>query len=224
MEFNLADLSRRLENMIRLGTIAEVRHSHTPQVRVRLGSIVTNWLPVTTAHAGNKKTWCPPSQDEQCIVFSPSGDIGAGIVMAGVNSKHQPAPDDDEHNTRTLYPDGAVVDYNHRSHALVATLPAGATAVLTVPGSVLVRSDAVTLDTPETTCTGNLLVKKKLTFLGGMAGFSRAGDGNPTAIIHGTVHATETLLADQDVVSQSISLVGHAHREQGDGQLVSKPL
>lgn len=160
MEFNLADLSRRLENMIRLGTIAEVRHSRTPQVRVQLGSIVTNWLPVTTAHAGNKKTWCPPSPDEQCIVFSPSGDIGAGIVIAGLNSKHQPAPDDDENNTRTVYPDGAVIDYNHTKHTLVVNLPEGGSAMLTVPGSVVVKSDGITLDTQETVCTGSLLVKE----------------------------------------------------------------
>ncbi|MBR7777371.1 phage baseplate assembly protein V [Undibacterium rugosum] len=218
MEFNLADLSRRLENMIRLGTIAEVKHSRTPQVRVQLGDITTNWLPVTTPHAGNKKTWCPPSVGEQCIVFSPSGDIGAGIVLPGVNSKHYPAPDDDKNNTRTVYPDGAVIEYNHETHALVVTLPAGATAVVTAPTSVIVKSDAITLDAPKTTCTGNLLVEKTLTYMGGMQGYGIAADaGSSAAVIHGSVHASE------DITAGNISLQNHVHREQGDGQIVSKP-
>lgn len=52
MEFNLADLSRRLENVIRFGTIAEVKHSRIPRVRVKLGDIITNWLRVVAARAG----------------------------------------------------------------------------------------------------------------------------------------------------------------------------
>jgi phage baseplate assembly protein V len=219
MEFNLADISRRLENVIRFGTIAEVKHSRTPRVRVKLGDITTNWLRVVTARAGATKTWAPPTAGEQCIVFSPSGELGAGIVLPGLNSAHHPAPDDDQHNIRTTYPDGAVIDYNHQSHALVVTLPEGATAVMTVPGSVTVKSDAITLDAPQTTCTGNLLVEKTLTYKAGMVGYGTAdGAGGSAAMIHGSLHASE------DITAGDISVQNHNHREQGDGELVSKPL
>jgi len=59
MEFNLADLSRRLQNLIRLGTIAEVKYSRIPRVRVTVGEITTNWLSVVTAHTRAANTWAP---------------------------------------------------------------------------------------------------------------------------------------------------------------------
>src|SRR5450830_324246 len=222
MEFNLADLSRRLQNLIRLGTIAEVKYSRIPRVRVTVGEITTNWLPVVTAHAAKTKTWTPPDVDEQCLVFSPSGDLAAGVVLAGINSSHQQAPDDDPHNTRIVYPDGAQIDYNHQSHAFNVTLPDGGSAVIEAPASVTVRSAAITLDAPQTTCTGNLLVQKALTYMGGMSG-QGSGTG-AAAVIKGAVHATEHIQSDTDIVANGISLTGHTHREQGDGNNVSKPL
>ncbi|MFZ6752816.1 hypothetical protein ACO0KY_05500 [Undibacterium sp. Dicai25W] len=55
MEFNFADLSRCLQNLIRLGTIAEVKYSRIPRVRVTVGEITTNWLSVITTHASATK-------------------------------------------------------------------------------------------------------------------------------------------------------------------------
>ena len=44
----------------------------------------------------------------------------------------------------TKYPDGAVIEYDHAAHALVATLPGGGTAKLVAP-------DSVTIDSPQVT-------------------------------------------------------------------------
>ncbi|MFZ6756747.1 hypothetical protein ACO0K9_05965 [Undibacterium sp. Ji50W] len=57
MEFTLADLSRRLQNLIRFGTIAEAKHGRVPQVRLQIGDIQTSFLPMATARAGKTKTW-----------------------------------------------------------------------------------------------------------------------------------------------------------------------
>ncbi|MFZ6752815.1 phage baseplate assembly protein V [Undibacterium sp. Dicai25W] len=108
--------------------------------------------------------------DEQCLVFSRSGDLAAGVVLAGINSSHQQAPDDDPHNTCIVYPDGAKIDYNHQSHAFNVTLPDGGSAVIEAPAAVTVRFAAVTPDAPPTTCTRNLLVQKAPTYMGGMSG------------------------------------------------------
>lgn len=41
---SIAEISRLLENLVRLGTIAEVQHA-PPRVKVRTGGILTTWLP-----------------------------------------------------------------------------------------------------------------------------------------------------------------------------------
>lgn len=50
-----ADLNRRIENIVRLGTIAEVDCAHA-KAKVKSGGILTDWLPWVTARAGNVRT------------------------------------------------------------------------------------------------------------------------------------------------------------------------
>lgn len=61
---NLVELLRLVHNLIRLGTIAEVDHSHA-QVRVQSGELLTNWLPWLEARAGTTRTWSAPTVGEQ---------------------------------------------------------------------------------------------------------------------------------------------------------------
>ncbi|MFZ6709773.1 phage baseplate assembly protein V [Undibacterium sp. TC9W] len=103
MEFTLADLSRRLQNLVRFGTIAEVKHGRVPQVRLQIGDIKTGFLPMATARAGKTKTWNPPTVGEQCVLLSPSGEFAGGVVLPGIASNHNPAPDTNPDNTRTEY-------------------------------------------------------------------------------------------------------------------------
>jgi phage baseplate assembly protein V len=150
MNFNLADLSRRLENIVRLGTIFDVRHSKKPHVRVKLGEIVTDWLPVFTLRAGDTKTWSPTTKGEQCIVFSPSGDLGAGAVLVGINSQHNQAPDENPDNTRTEYKDGAIFDYNHEDSHYKITLPTSGKVTINIGATTLeMTTDGTTLTTPR---------------------------------------------------------------------------
>lgn len=47
---------------------------------------------------------------------------------------------------------------------------------LIAKGAITIKSDvSVTVDTPETICTGNLTVQKQLTYLGGMSGSGGSG-------------------------------------------------
>lgn len=140
--------------------------------------------------------------------------MSSGIVMSSVYSTVHPAPSDNSALDTAVYPDGAVIQYDHESHALTATLPAGGSAVLTAPASVTVISEAITLDAPETTCTGNLTVQQKLTYMGGMAGSGGAG---AAAVINGAVQTTG------DVEISGKSFLSHVHQEQGDGAPTSAP-
>ena len=91
----IAELRRRLDNMIRSGTIAEVDHGdpaqgRQPCCRVKTGNITTGWLPFFTVRAGSTNEWNPVSVGEQCTILSPSGDLAQGQVLAGLYSGANP--------------------------------------------------------------------------------------------------------------------------------------
>lgn len=197
----ISELQRLLHNIVRVGVISAVDHGGPDQparVRVSIGDLTTDWRPYHECRAGGTTTWNPPTVGEQATVLSPSGDLGAAVVLVGLNSTQHPAPSNNPSQTVTRYPDGAVVQYDHAAHALVATLPAGGTATLTAPGSV-------TIDSPQTTMTGDCLVEGTLTYMRGMKGYGKAEGASSAAEIDGDVRATG------DVVAGSISLQGHKH-------------
>lgn len=135
-----AELNRRLENLIRLGTIAAVDPA-TARCRVKTGGLDTEWLPWLAQRAGSDRDWNPPSVGEQCMVACPSGDPAIGVVLLGIYSSAAPANDDSLARHRRSYRDGAVIEYDTATHALRATLPAGGTVALTAPGGVTITGD-----------------------------------------------------------------------------------
>lgn len=137
---SLAELTRRLDNLIRLGTIAEVDHA-AARCRVKSGRLLTTWLPWVALRAGTTLDWNPPTVGEQCMLFSPSGETTQALVLVGLYSEANPAPEKSASLHRRQYPDGAIIDYDHGSSALTATLPGGATVVLEASGGVTIEGD-----------------------------------------------------------------------------------
>lgn len=134
---NITDLLRRLENLIRFGTIAAVDHA-AARCTVSTGGLSVPNLPWLAQRAGSSLDWDPPTVGEQCILFSPSGEPSQGIALVGLYSQQRPAPSNSATVRRRKYPDGAVIDYDHATHSLSATLPAGGKAQLTAPGGVTI--------------------------------------------------------------------------------------
>lgn len=121
---NSADLARRLDNLIRLGTIAAVDHAQA-LCRVQTGGLLTTWLPWFSRRAGDTRTWCPPTVGEQAAVLCPSGEPAAGIVLVGIytTAHDQPSASAAEH--LTAWPDGAEQRYDHAAHDYLLDVPAG---------------------------------------------------------------------------------------------------
>lgn len=205
MNADLSDLLRLLQNLIRLGTIAEVNGA---KARVRLGpTLTTKWLNWATLRAGSTRTWSAPTVGEQVIVFSPGGDLTRGVIVPALYSQEFDAPESSDSIHTTHYPDGAVVQYNHAAHALTANLPGG-TATIT--------ADKVTSNAPSTICTGDLIVLKNLivkqsttvegvTTLNGGVNAKAGAAGGVAMAVQGTVKASD------DVLAGAISLARHAH-------------
>src|SRR5690606_35044517 len=88
---NTAELLRLINNLIRLGTIAEVDYPNA-RVRVRDGELLTAWRPWIECRSGTTRTWNPPTLGEQAVLFSPGGDPATAVVLTGLYRDQHPAP------------------------------------------------------------------------------------------------------------------------------------
>lgn len=90
----ISELERRLANVVRHGTVAEVDVARG--VRLRLGGtdaepFLGPWVPYGQA-AGALKVHTPPSVGQQMTVFSPAGDFRQGTALPMAWSTENPSP------------------------------------------------------------------------------------------------------------------------------------
>ncbi len=122
MSAEIGDLQRRLANIFRVGRVSDVDLG-TGRVKVQFQGVTTAWLPWMTGRAGAVKDWNPPAVGEQVCVCSPSGELGAGFIMAGsINYDGNAAPDD-------------------RANVQKITLPGGGSYEISVGGMTLILAD-----------------------------------------------------------------------------------
>ena len=79
------ETQRRMENIVRKGTVAAVRLAAPARVRVKTGDNTTDWLPWIALRAGGVaggRTWNPAVVGEQCTVLAPGGEGLAEAVAA----------------------------------------------------------------------------------------------------------------------------------------------
>ena len=191
---DLTELSRRLENLIRIGTVLDVDHVAV-RCRVKSGKLETEWLRWHTPRAGATLTWDPPTIGEQAVVLSPSGDLGNGMVFYGFNCDAHPAPSSSPDKHVTIYPDGATFSYNHAASSLDIT---------GIKTATISASEEITLDTPLTHCTGKLTTDDLLTYGNGIAG---TGGVNKNKITGDFNHTSGELSSNGIVVDK------HHHKD-----------
>lgn len=147
----IAELTRRIDNLLRIGTVAEVKGN---LCRVKTGELLTQYRPFFTRRAGTAKTSWRPTVGEQVMLLSLSGDLTNAYILPALYSDENPEPDDNDNRERTVYPDGAVIEYDPDTSALKVT---------GIKTASVQASEVVTIDCPNSVFTGNVLVKKKLT-------------------------------------------------------------
>lgn len=140
---NTADLTRRLDNLIRLGAIeaVDIEARPAPRVRVLTGRLLTDWLPYFMVAAGADRDAGAPTVGEGCVILSPGGDPAQGFVLAGLPTEAWACPNFNEGQRARHYRDGAVLRYDAEEHHLEAILPAGATFLLKSPGGLTFDGD-----------------------------------------------------------------------------------
>jgi phage baseplate assembly protein V len=189
----VSELQRQLGFLIRLGTVAEVDLA-VARCRIDTGEIRTDFVPWFVPRTGETIEWSAPSIGEQVLLLSPGGDTHGAVALRGIYSDAFPAPDSAETRHLTRYKDGAIVEYDHASHALKATLPGGGTAEITADGGVTVNGPLTV--NGDTQINGNTNV---------------AGD----------VGITGQAEADGDVIAGGVSLMNHVHVGVTSGSAVS---
>ncbi|MCU8015922.1 phage baseplate assembly protein V [Shewanella sp. SM72] len=147
----IAELTRRIDNLLRIGTVAEVKGD---SCRVKTGKLLTQFRPFFTRRAGKAKTSWRPTVGEQVMLLSLSGDLTNAYILPALYSDENLEPDDNANRDRTVYPDGAVIEYDPDTSALT---------VKGIKTATVQASELVTIDCPNSVFTGNLQVKKKLT-------------------------------------------------------------
>jgi phage baseplate assembly protein V len=206
----LAELERTRANLIQVFVVAEADYA-AARVRVLMGGLTSAWLPWTTARAGGDRTWAAPEVGEQVLIACPDGEPASGVVLGAIYQAAHAAPADDPDLTRTVYSDGAVVEYDRAAHAMTITLPSGGTLDITAPGGVTVTATDgvvvnapgdVTITAPLTKIIGNLELTGVLT-----TGTGAGGGGT----INGDLHIIGGLDTTLDVVADTISLQEHVH-------------
>jgi phage baseplate assembly protein V len=197
---DIAELSRRIENLLRLGTVAQVDHAQA-LCRVESGGVLTGWLPWFERRTGQTRTWDPPTIGEQVMVLSPSGEAAGGCVLRGLFRAAHPAPDASPTTHVIDYPDGARIAYDHASGALTAT------------GIQTARIDAavsVTFDTPDVYCTNRLTVDGLLTYRDGLRG--SGGESNGNIVTGDFIHGESGVLSSYGIVLHT-----HHHTDPAAG-------
>lgn len=188
-----------------------------------LDGLVSAWLPLVV-----KKTL----KDKECFTLDGGEQVACllddnfenGVVLGAVYSDADMPPVESSNKLHFQFFDGGSFEYD-RSNGTLTIVTTGPVNV-TAGGPVTVKAPSVTVDAPDTTFTGNVLVKGKLSYLGGMSG-SGGSDGAAARIkggveVEGPVHATGEISSDADVMAGGIGLTTHHHIEQGDGAATSR--
>ena len=201
---DMTEAERRISNVALMGQVVALDAGRA-RVRVQAGPITTGWLPLATMRAGHDRTWHPAEPGEQVLLVAPGGDLNQAVVVGSVYRAAHPAPADSADISRTLFKDGALMEYDRAQHHWRLAVPAGGKIVLEIGATTLaLRDDGTTLTTPkfvvdatESTFTGTVLIKKLLTYLKGLVG--KGGGGAGASIegdieVHGNVSATGAIL------------------------------
>ncbi|WP_424894918.1 phage baseplate assembly protein V [Tepidimonas sp. HKU79] len=138
---DMTEAERRLSNVVMLGQVAEL-DAKKARVRVQAGPILTAWLPFATVRAGPDRTWHAPEAGEQVVLVAPGGDLNQAVVVGSLYRDAYPPPADSADITRTLWQDGAVMEYDRAQHHWRLSVPGGGKIVLEVGPSKIEMSDS----------------------------------------------------------------------------------
>lgn len=221
----LADLERTRANTLQLGVVQEADYAKA-RLRVQVAGLTSAWLPWLAVRAGGDRTWAAPEVGEQVLIGCPDGDPARGVVLGAIFKQDHAAPAASADLTRTVYADGAVIEYDRAAHKLTATLPAGGAATLTAPGgctiigpteirgtlrvTAAVTADSTVTVTGATTLSSTLAVTGAATLSSSLsvAGALTGGVGGVFSLIGSQLNLSGSLTATGEIAAATLKMGG----------------
>ena len=139
----LADIERRIANLIRIGTVVEVIGS---KVKIQTANLITKPLPYLTQRSGDCITWWSPSIGEQVLILSQCGELNNGVVLPAIPTKEYQTKEQTKHII--TYADGTSISYDYENKKLD----------INAVGEVKIKATKIILDA-NTEVTKGLIAK-----------------------------------------------------------------
>lgn len=183
-------------------------------------SMVSYDLPIMQRNSYGNCDYQMPDIGEDVLCLFRSDGFEDGVIIGSFYSGEVTPPESNADRRTVVFKDGTRICYDRAAHTLTVTI-AGTEIVfdqqkgsITVPDSVTVNcttatvnaSSSVTINSPDTTCTGNLTVEG---LINGQGGFTVTGGGGVVANCN--IQLNGSMSATGDVVASDISLNSHTH-------------
>jgi phage baseplate assembly protein V len=131
------DIDRRVANAVRVGTVAEVDYQKA-RARVKIGNLVTDWLPWTVpTQNGRLRTWAPIQVGQQVMLSAPSGDLRQAVISNSLASDAVPQIGDREDQFRIEFSDKTFCHYDMDKKTLTVSVVDEGTLLLKVGDSAI---------------------------------------------------------------------------------------
>ncbi|BFD48306.1 MAG: hypothetical protein DMENIID0003_13800 [Wolbachia endosymbiont of Sergentomyia squamirostris] len=149
--FAISELQRKLANIVRIGVVKEVDYEKA-KVRVKIGELLTDFLPWITSRAGEERSWLPPSINEQVVILSPLGELSLGVVLAGIYQQKYAAPENKKEINSVKFQDGTRLLHDKEKHHLEIevvgkiTLKAGESSIEMTKSEIKLKADRINLN------------------------------------------------------------------------------
>ncbi|WP_272519804.1 phage baseplate assembly protein V [Providencia sp. PROV223] len=155
-----AEIRRLIKNLIRIGIVTDVNAKKG--CRVQIGSLETDWLNWITLRAGRTRTMNAPSVGEQVLILALGGELTTAFVLTGIFSNEHAEPTSSLTADHRTYSDGAIIEYEPATGALIATgiktatIDASEQINATTNVVIVNASKQINLTTPTVICSENL--------------------------------------------------------------------
>ncbi|SIO25841.1 phage baseplate assembly protein V [Halodesulfovibrio marinisediminis] len=215
MSYQLAELYRQVNNLVRIGTVHSVDYERN-MARVAFGAAITDYLPWLTTRAAGNRTYESLEVGEQVFVITPPGQA-LGVIVGVLNQNAYPHPAQSPEIQKTVFKDGSVVMYDRASHVLTADIKGDVNVVAS--GNVQVEAGKditatagkaveIAAGSSVTVTAKNITLNGQTTINGSLS--QGGGSNGGSASFNSTLHTTGKITTDSDVVAR-VSLNSHNH-------------
>lgn len=132
MNYDTADLTRRLANMLQLTTITRLDHANQ-RVRVKLGEYESAELPWPADIGRNWVRWKPLREGQQVLIACPNGDPAQAVIIGDLYSNAIDSPETAENLDVIEFTNGNRIEHN---------IETGQITVI-ASGNVIVNGDVI---------------------------------------------------------------------------------